>query len=305
LLWLVLAASYPSAAPQAATPARRTRLFALASRSVVGAINVADAQAAFSVWFQSIGRRRGFELTSRFEVVSGFEALRKQVEGFSADVVVVDSLEYLRLAPLKILAPVVGIARGKTGAFQSRCLVVGRESAYANIDDLRGKNILTWSRTETDFGLMWIETLLNERRLGRAERFFASISHAAKPTAACLPVFFAKADACVVDAAAWEAMTEMNPQLGSRLRVLATSPPYVDGLLCRHVRHTDAVDEFQQAVAELHRDPEGRQLLMVFRADRADPITDQDLASVRALWANYTSFAAPETAAAAQATGRP
>jgi ABC-type phosphate/phosphonate transport system substrate-binding protein len=83
----------------------------------------------------------------------------------------------------------------------------------------------------------------------------------------------------------------MNPQLASRLRIAATSPPYVEGLVCLHAKHKDFVEELLQGLVELHKDPEGKQLLMIFKGERTDEVREPDLATARDLWAKYTSFA--------------
>jgi ABC-type phosphate/phosphonate transport system substrate-binding protein len=297
-VWLGWGLLAPMVRSQTAPPVRRSRLNVLASRSIVGAINPGDAQAAGTIWVQAIGRRRGFQLESRFEVAPSLDAMQKRIEEFSVDLIVVDAFEYLKIAHLGLVKPFVAIARGRTGITQNFHLVVNRDSGYAGIADLRGKKVLTYSRSEVDLGRIWAETQLNERRLGRAESFLGSIGSADKPSSACLPVFFAKMDACVLNGTAWDTLTEMNPQLASRLQIIATSPPYLEGLLCLHVRHTEFVDELLQGLLELNRDPEGRQLLMVFKGDRADPVKDQDLAGVRRLWTSYMSFAAVPSSSA-------
>lgn len=288
----------PMARPQGKPPLRRARLNVVASRNSVSAINFADVQAAGTVWVQTLGRRRGFQLDARFEIADGPESLRKQVEDFSADLVILDVIEYLKLAPSGLLQPFVAIAHGKTGMAQNNHLIANRDSGIASLADLRGKKIIFYSRADLDLSAIWVETLLNEQRLGRSERFFGSITHVAKPSSACLPVFFQKLDACVVDGASWDVLTEMNPQMASKLRILDTSPAYLEGLLCVHAKHKDFRDELLRSLLDLDKDPEGRQLLTIFRGDRVMAVKDQDAASARELWTKYMISNAPPAPAA-------
>ena len=94
-----------------------------------------------------------------------------------------------------------------------------------------------------------------------------------------------------MDGSSWDVLTEMNPQLAARLRDVGTSPPYVEGLVCLHVKHKDFAEDVMQALVELQKYPEGKQLLMIFKGERTDEVREQDLATVRELWAKYTSFA--------------
>ena len=191
-LWFFLGTPGPAARAQPAQPPRQVRLHVLASRSAVGAVNFADFQVAGTVWVQSIGRRRGFQVDSRFEVAPNLESIGKQIEDFSVDLVILDVVEYIKLAPSGLLRPFVSVARGKMGIKQNYHLLVNRDSGYAGIGDLRGKSVLAYFRSDAELGRMWAESLLNEGHLGRAERFFASMTRVSKASAACLPVFFGK-----------------------------------------------------------------------------------------------------------------
>jgi len=294
--------------PQTPAPLRHCRLNVVVTRGAMGAINTADAQAAGTVWMQSVGRRRGFQLDTRFEILSNLEAVKARVKESSADFVILAVTEYFQLAPLGLLQPFVAVAHGKGSATQSYHLIVNRGATALSIADLRGKSVVTCSTSDLDLGRIWTETLLNDEHLVRADRFFGSVTHAHKPSSACLPVFFGKADACVVNAAGWEILSEMNPQMGVKLRPIATSPAYLEGLGCVHVNFREFREELLQGLLELHRDPEGRQLLMVFKADSVVAITDRDAASARELWARYVNFAGrsePVKAAEVQISGRP
>ena len=304
MLWFGLAWANPMAHAQTKPPLPHARLNVLASRNSVGALNLADAQAAGTIWVQAVGHRRGFQLDSRFEISDSLETTRKRIEESSVDLVILDIVEYVKLAPLGLLQPFVAMARGKTGKVQNYHLIVNRDSGVASIADLRGKSVLSYSRVAVDLGGMWVETLLNDRHLGRAERFFGSITRVTKPSSACLPVFFGKLDACLVDSAGWEVLTELNPQLASKLRILATSPAYLEGVTCVQVNHQDFHEELMRSLLELDQDPEGRQILAIFKGDRVVAITDQDAASARELWTKYLSFAAPPASAGRPAGGQ-
>jgi ABC-type phosphate/phosphonate transport system substrate-binding protein len=130
---------------------------------------------------------------------------------------------------------------------------------------------------------MWIEVLVHEDGLGPADRFFISMSSVSTPSAAVLPVFFGKVGAGVVDRASFEVMKEMNPQLGSRLRVLAMSPPLMKDILCVDKRHIAYREDLMRALRELPQTAAGAQILMVFKSDRLKPVDAEELERVRTL----------------------
>jgi hypothetical protein len=149
---------------------------------------------------------------------------------------------------------------------------------------------------------MWIEVLLHEDDLGPADRFFSSLSSVSTPSEAVLPVFFGKLGAGVVDHNSFEVMKEMNPQLGSRLRVLAVSSPLLNGILCVDTRPVSYRGELMRGLRELDQTAAGKQILMVFKANRLKPVNTEDLERVRTLYRNYRLIsrekAAPKRAAA-------
>jgi hypothetical protein len=108
-----------------------------------------------------------------------------------------------------------------------------------------------------------------------------------KPSAACLPVFFGRTAACVIDAGNLAIMRELNPQLGKQLQPLATSPPLVEVLVALHVQHQKLRFDVLRALLEFDRDPEGRQVLTLLKSSRMTPLALSDLDSVRDLLARY------------------
>jgi ABC-type phosphate/phosphonate transport system substrate-binding protein len=150
---------------------------------------------------------------------------------------------------------------------------------------------------------MWIEVLLHEDGLGPADRFFSSLSSVSTPSAAALPVFFGKVGAGVVDRDSFEVMKEMNPQLGSRLRVLAVSSPLIKGILCVDKRPILYHDDLMQGLRELHQSTAGKQILMIFKSNRLKPVNTEDLERTRTLCAKYRLISGKTRASKTPAAG--
>ena len=291
----VLCILLPAAAGQRpGTPALRTaHLIVLSSSSVMRSVNRNEGIAAGKVWLDSIARRRGFQLLeSRFEVADTQEELRNRVNEGSVGVVVLDVIEYLSLPRPELLNPILMTG---TGEMQRRLLlVVPSANGSSSIEDLRGKRISYITRSNADLGRKWLEVMLQERHLGRVDRFFGSFTAALKPSAACLPVFFGKQDGCVIDQPSFALLKEMNPQMAAKLQVIATSPAYPEYFIGVHVNHHEFRDELLRGLLELNQDAEGRQLLMVFKGDRVMPVPSNQLNAVRELWTKYRKIDEPQ-----------
>jgi phosphonate transport system substrate-binding protein len=284
LLWNVLARASGQGQPPAL---RRASLDVVYSSSLMRSVSRNDAIAAIRAWVDSVGRGRGFLLSGNVSIIDDLSEIKKRVQQGTADLVVLDPLEYFELEGLGLLEPAFVGVRGK-GDVRVQFLLVARQAGGVTaIRDHRGASLEVQTYSRADLGRKWIEVLLHENGLGPADRFFSSVTSVSKPSAAVLPVFFGKAGAGVVDRISFELMREMNPQLGSQLRVVDTSPALVDGILCIHKQYAEFREELREALWDLHKDPAGRQILLVFKSDELRPVDIQSLERVRDLWTKY------------------
>jgi phosphonate transport system substrate-binding protein len=247
-------------------------------------VNRTDVEAGYIVLAQTVGRRRGYLVTSKvhvFDEASEFEGL---LQDEATRLIIVDAWRYLGMDTSKITPFFVSSERGKVG---KQYLLLSRQGSGLNtLADLRGKEIMVYEVANTTQGRAWLETLLLESRCGKPDEFFATAMSTGKPTAAVLPVFFGKKHACVVDRAAFELMKELNPQVGKAVQVLAESEPLVDSLVC--LRNTGwgsgtFREDLIQTLAEFHREPAGAQILTIFKTDRLIPFEEAQLTTMRKL----------------------
>jgi hypothetical protein len=107
---------------------------------------------------------------------------------------------------------------------------------------------------------------------------------------------FSPGDVCLVDAASLALMAELNPQVGRELVVVLESEPLLNSLIALSVGgwRTPAFRQaVEQALAELHEDPAGRQILTLFQNERLQPYEPGQLESVRQLRARARAAGLP------------
>ena len=291
LHWMTVAAlAVASALP---TPAggqgtapllRKSRLHVVYSSSVFRTVSKNDAIAAMRVWVATVGRQKGFDLECSVEVIDGLAELSRRVKEGPPGVVLLDAFEYFDLANLGLLVPTFVGSKGKGDDPVYYALLVSRDSGVETVADLRGKTLVSYAGSRSDIGRKWLDALLHDSKLGVAEQFFRSVNSTSNPSAAVLPVFFGREGAGVVDRNAFEVMKEMNPQLGSKLRILAVSPPLADGILCIDKRPIDYREELLDGLKNLHQDAAGRQILLVFKSNKLKPVDAEILDRLRELW---------------------
>lgn len=280
-LFLALAAG---AVLAQSNPLERAPLHVGFTRSSFRNVNPNDAEAAFRVFSQTVGRQQGYLLdtsTRLFESAADCEA---EVKRGGLTLVVTDALEYLGM-DIPDMEPVfVHYEQGMV--LKDYLLLTRRGSGLNTLADLRGKDITVLSSKSGNVSVTWLEVLLLENGLGTPAAFFKKVDVVTKPSTTVLPVFFGGKAACVVDRLGLGIMAEMNPQVGSNLVPIAVSEPFLDSLTC--ITRTGyssgrGREDFQRSLRDLHLEPAGRQILTLFKVDRLVPFKEEYLEGVKNL----------------------
>ena len=282
---------------------RRAHMDILYSSSLFRTVSKNDAIASIRVWTETVSLQNGFVLDCNVSVAENVAEIKRRLQEGPISLALLDPVEYFELAGLGLLEPVFTATRGHGDDSLQFVLVAKQEPGLTTITGLRGKTLDIQTDSRADLGRMWIEVLLHDDGLGPAGRFFSSVSSATTPSAAVLPVFFGKVAAGVVDRASFEVMKEMNPQIGSRLQVLAVSPPLITGILCVDKRPNMYRKDLLEGLRNLHQTPAGKQILMVFKSERMKPLDSEDLERMRTLCAKYRLITQEATAAKMAAPG--
>jgi phosphonate transport system substrate-binding protein len=278
----------PFAAAQAPVP-RQVHVRLGFSRGSFIDMNPRDLEASVLALSQAIARRRNTVLVQEsriYETSSDFEAALKRGE---VQVAVIGAWEYAGMDIGPVMEP--EFVHSEHGRIMKEYLLLTQKQSRLNgIQDLKGKDLVILQRTSSLLSVPWLDVFLSEQHLGLKETFFRRVEVVQKPAAAVLPVFFGNRQACVVDRATFQTMVEMNPQVSAALQVIATSPSYVNSIVCfsRKGWPSDAIrKEYLDVLHDLHREPEGRQILMMFKVDRLEPFDGGYVDSLKELKTRY------------------
>ncbi|MCC7374902.1 MAG: PhnD/SsuA/transferrin family substrate-binding protein [Verrucomicrobiales bacterium] len=255
-------------------------------------VNRNDAEAAFKIFSQAVARRKGYEVDSFVQVFDDIATFKEAVQSNTLSMIIIDSWRYLAMLPLTGMKPCfVSSERDTPG---KRYLVLAqKDGPIQGMDDLRGKDVSEIDVNNTKLACWWLETSLRTRGLGTPETFFGRLEKAGRASSAILPVYFGRKSACVVDEIGFEMVKEMNPQVGSRMKIVQASEPLVDGLICL----SDTVwptpqhrQDVADALQDLHIDPAGKQILTLFHTSRLVPFEARHLEATERLKADYERF---------------
>jgi len=228
-------------------------------------VNESDAAAAVRIWAQMLGRDRGIPVDPEAAVLSGDDGTEQALLRGLVDCVTMTAEEYWRhrrmLSPSPIIAATVN---GKLT--EEYLLMVRKDSEIARLEDLLGRSLTVFQSPRTSIAMIWLEILLAEARMPGPESAFSQITACPKLARAVLPVFFRQADACLITRNGLDTMSELNPQVGRELRILATSPAVVPTVFC--FRKDYASPNREKLIAELSAlssRPAGEQFMALFQ----------------------------------------
>jgi phosphonate transport system substrate-binding protein len=209
----------------------------------------------------------------------------KAIRERSINLVIIDSWKYLSMNVGNYVKPTfVTSDQGRIG--NNYVLLSRRGGKINSLAELRGSHILRLESANASTGVLWLEGMLQAKNLGAANSFLGGLEVVGKPSAAILPVFFGKKDACLVTQSSFDVMKEMNPQLGKELQEIATSDIFADIIIC--LSPSDWTSDKGKAdlvriLGELHLEPAGQQILSLFKINQLMPFQEQHMDSVRNL----------------------
>lgn len=138
-----------------------------------------------------------------------------------------------------------------------------------DLESLGGQKLLMDSVQQ--LAVPWLDLVLAEEGLPENVEHFGIIGNRPQSKDVVLQTFFGQADACVTSKQAFDILAELNPNLRSRLKVLAQSEPMAMHVICVASNFDEQRREtLLKSLMELHQKPAGKQLLLLTKMNRID-----------------------------------
>lgn len=153
----------------------------------------------------------------------------------------------------------------------------------SDFESLSGKRILVGGKGEWNLGLRWLQ-MEAARRSGKPASSFLSgmeLLDYENPSQCVLPTFFGKADSCLVLAHQFELLCDLNPQLKTKLEVVAESPDLL-GLLFVTKKGITKIKpgEVADVASKIHTTASGQQAFTMMKITRMSQPEEADYESV-------------------------
>lgn len=270
---LLLAVGFPSPAADVAavTDTRTSVPFRIGfSASVLGEMNRNDAIAAVKIWADALRKTQDIPLDPQPLVVNSLDEIRAGLADGGLDAINLGALEYCRLRPV-LSDDFVLLGVQQNSVEEEFLLLVHRATGVERMADLRGKSLSLYDHPRVALAPTWLAGLAAEFQPADPTAFWGRISTSAKLPRAVLPVFFRQADACIATQRAFATLIELNPQVGTDLKIIARSPAVVPYMFAfRSGKPTEARRRIVDSIGSWHTTVPGRQILTLFQCDRIE-----------------------------------
>lgn len=145
-------------------------------------------------------------------------------------------------------------------------IFVRKDSGIANVREMRGRRLALVERATTA-GYVFPAAYLQRHGVGNIEDYFGEVQFWGSHDASINAVLSGKADVGAAKNTVWEHLAQENPRVGSELIILATSPKVPsNGLFISPEVDPTIAEKIRSTLLELHRSPEGGQILAKLRA---------------------------------------
>lgn len=264
-------------------------------------INTKDAQAVTTILTEAIIRKKNLAASSETIVFEDVVEIEKDFSAGLIDVVAMTTMQYLEFKFKDLLEPAF-VAQVNENIFNSFYLIVRRDSGIRSLADLKDKSLLISASQLRGLPELWMETILLKAGLPVSKRLFSSVKILNKSSQALLPVFFRQADVCLITRFSYEVMVELNPQLEKDLTYFAVSPEFLTTIICISKKMGDDIflKQIRNSIRDLNLEPNGQQILTIFKINKLVPFEPIYLENVERLLAEYQQLKTGSSHAAAK-----
>jgi ABC-type phosphate/phosphonate transport system substrate-binding protein len=245
------------------------------SASLFEDVDIKDAQVVTRIWGDMIAKKRGGRAnTVIYDSLLDFES---DVDARKIDLAVLASNELFGIRKKALFEPAL-ISVRSASVYEDLLVVTRKDNGMKGIKDLQDKRFIILRGQYGAVITTWLETLLMKEGFQNPRHFFSSIKEVKKASQAALPVFFKQADACLLNRHAFDLLAELNPQLRTELMPIARFDGIAGGILSFRGDYNEQDKEtVRDMLGTLHQDPQGKQLLMLFKVDQLVPFKPEYL----------------------------
>ncbi len=222
------------------------------SRNATGGAAVKDALAGTQAWcdeFADALSRDGRPMVIQAEIARGANTIVQGMGDGTVDAAYVSAVEFVRMQE-RIDVRAIATAVNSDGIpHETGALIVGAAVEAESISDLAGRSFADQGALSS-VGYLYPQSLLASAGLPALENHFGTLIDVQSQRSALYSVILGKAEATAVSSFAVDLVTELNPALAKRFRVLHRSQPMpLCVLVVRDSLDEDLIARFETFIA--------------------------------------------------------
>ena len=266
------------------------------TQSVFSARNENDVLAAMKVWMRMLSDENNLKVDDEPVVYSALKLAEAGVRENVIDAITLSIGEHITFQQTLISGPYFRpVVNGKSD-LEFVLVCRHQEKSRFTWIDLQGKRLCVHESYDTLESMAWLGFEFARSGMKAPADELGSIEKTPKLSRSVLSVFFSSNDACLTTRSGYEQMVEMNPQIGNKLSIVASSPRIHTSAFCfRRTLAGEQKEKLWKAVQDLDKSVTGKQVLNVFKADGMRIISNHELNASRKLVQQWHNAAAVET----------
>ena len=289
LCWICAAPSHAQLDSSAAPTPFRIAYFSGSTSAVdMDALRPALARWAAAISKPVTGR-------SETEVLSDSHRLEESARAGLHDLYGLFAYQYLALEHTGLLRPAM-VTEGSQATASTFLLITRRSAGLRSAEELSDKKIVIDVGGFGELPLIWLATEVAASRPdpdeeGSPARQYRLVQ---TPARALLPVYFGRADACVITRSAFKDASLFNPEITTRLQICAFSEPLLVSLLAFHRKFPEtASSEIAKRVLDRSTQSQHHDLFELIGRQGLTHFEPASLSSLRALYSRYKNLSSP------------
>ena len=289
--WLALGLSATvclAAGAASSPPVTRETLRLGFTYSMFGGVNENDAKASIKALAATVVRERNVPADPDPLLFNSTEAIAAAVRAGDVDAIGITTEEFQELVrEVRFDRYMMSVRNGDPT--EEYLVLVRRDTGLTDLASLRGKRLAVFASPRMALAPIWLDVALTTAGLPPYPEHCGSVTEFTKLSKAVLNVFFRQADAGLVTRHGYATMTELNPQLGVQLVVIAASPAMVPAMFAFRTDLAPGLKEDSvRAMASLHTSLAGQQVLTIFQVGQ---VAERPLAALDSALALLDEFA--------------
>ena len=239
-------------------------------------IKYKNARIAFNLWVKELSSNNS--VTADLIFYDDLDNFKANYEKSNFDYFTINPYYFLKYQDtFNGLSKELWIVKKSDDKFQEYIILTKKNSGINSIKDVKGKSFI--SREDDYVGRMILDNEVLKYHNKSSKSSLSSLTVTEKFSTAILKVYFGEIDICIVPAYALDIVSEMNPDIKRKVKVLYTSEkifvPIITGF------HNNAneilMDLFHESALNLEQSARGKNILNLFKMKQIMKIDKKDL----------------------------